>query len=331
MYLNTGYLNHSHMDFKDKSRPLIVGSCGTYRLSRHPKLPTYRPRGRLDYQIIYITAGCGHFHFDNVNNETIVPAGNIVLYRPKELQKYEYYGEDKAEVYWIHFTGSNVKNILRQYGFQDKERVFQVGTSNEYEQIFKRIIIELQRCQDNYEEMLVLLLRHLLISFHRELTREHILKNEYLDHEMDNAVTFFSENYNQNINIDDYAASRGMSVSWFIRNFKVFQSYPWTSVDAFSGIVLFECNHKTRQRHVIVDKQINETRQHQNIDRQKTYKCFSSFLALLTFHSCHVFPSPFFSYPQPVPKRSGFDRFFSSYNLRCPVFGTAQSFFDLNS
>ena len=39
MYLNTGYLNHSHMDFKDKSRPLIVGSCGTYRLSSHPKLP----------------------------------------------------------------------------------------------------------------------------------------------------------------------------------------------------------------------------------------------------------------------------------------------------
>ena len=70
------------------------------------------------------------------------------------------------------------------------------------------------------EEMLVLLLRHLLISFHRELTREHILKNEYLDHEMDNAVTFFNENYNQNIHIDDYAASRGMSVSWFIRNFK---------------------------------------------------------------------------------------------------------------
>ena len=178
MYMNTGYLNHSHMDFKDKSRPLIVGSCGTYRLSSHPKLPTYR------------------------------------------LQKYEYYGEDKTEVYWIHFTGSNVKNILRQYGFPDKERVFQVGTSMEYERVFKRIIIELQRCQDDYEEMLVLLLRHLLITFHRELTREHILKNEYLDQEMNTAVTYFSENYNQDINIEDYAASRGMSVSWFIRNFK---------------------------------------------------------------------------------------------------------------
>ena len=222
MYMNTGYLNHSHMDFKDKSRPLIVGSCGIYRLSEHPKIPTYRPRGRVDFQIIYIAAGCGHFHFDAVDNETIVPAGNIVIFRPKELQKYEYYGEDKTEVYWIHFTGSDVKNILRKYGFPDNERIFPVGTSMEYERIFKKIIIELQRCQDNYEEMLTLLLRHLLIIFQRELTKEHVLKNEYLNHEMDTAVTYFNENYNRDINIEEYATSKGMSVSWFIRSFKKF-------------------------------------------------------------------------------------------------------------
>lgn len=222
MYMNTGYLSHSHMDFKDKSRPLIVGSCGIYRLSEQPKMPTYRPRGRVDFQIIYIAAGCGHFHFDTVDTETIVPAGNIVIFRPKELQKYEYYGEDKTEVYWIHFTGSDVKNILRKYGFPDNERIFPVGTSMEYERIFKKIIIELQRCQDNYEEMLTLLLRHLLIIFQRELTREHVLKNEYLDHEMDTAVTYFNENYNRDINIEEYATSKGMSVSWFIRSFKKF-------------------------------------------------------------------------------------------------------------
>ena len=32
--------------------------------------------------------------------------------------------------------------------------------------------------------------------------------------------SYIHKNYNQNINIEDYAASRGMSVSWFIRNFK---------------------------------------------------------------------------------------------------------------
>ena len=81
MYINTGYLNHSYLDFKDKRRPLIVGSCGTYRLSGDPKMPTYRPKGRQDYQIIYIASGLGHFHFDKTENETIVPAGNMVWFQ----------------------------------------------------------------------------------------------------------------------------------------------------------------------------------------------------------------------------------------------------------
>ena len=220
MYINTGYLNQSHKDFKDKRQPLIVGSCGNYRLSSYPKMPTYRPRGRLDYQIIYIASGKAYFHFDTPENETIVPAGNVVLFRPKELQKYEYYGKDKTEVFWIHFTGSDVKNILRKYGFADKQRVFSVGTSLEYERIFKRIISELQKCQSDYEEMLMLLLRHLLIVFNRELTREHVLKNEYMDREMELTVSYFSTNYNLDINIEEYASSKGMSVSWFIHNFK---------------------------------------------------------------------------------------------------------------
>ncbi|NDO50574.1 AraC family transcriptional regulator [Lachnospiraceae bacterium MD335] len=222
MYLNSGYLNNSHIDFKDKPRPLIVGSCGTYRLYAHPKLPTLRPRGRLDFQIIYVCAGAAHFHFDHAENDTVVTAGNIVVYRPKEFQKYEYYADDKTEVYWVHFTGGNVKNILRSYGISDDMRVFYVGTSLEYERIFKRMITELQRCQADYEEMLTMLLRHLLILIHRQLTKQHVLKNEYLDSEMDLAAQYFNDNYNTDIRVEDYAASRSMSVSWFIRNFKAY-------------------------------------------------------------------------------------------------------------
>ena len=220
MYLNSGYLNNPAIDFKDKSRPLIVGSCGTYRLLTRPKLPTYRPRGRVDYQLIYISAGQAHFHFDNEENDTIVTAGNMVLFRPRELQKYEYYGEDKTEVYWVHFTGSDVKNILRKYGIKDNMRTFFVGTSLDYERIYKRMISELQRCQDDYEELLTILMRHLLISIHRELQKERKLSDVYLDNEMDMAAQYFSDNYSNKINIEEYAQSRGMSISWFIRSFK---------------------------------------------------------------------------------------------------------------
>lgn len=222
MYLNCGYMHNSAIDFKDKSKPLIVGSCGTYRLLTTPKLPTYRPRGRLDYQLIYISAGQVYFHFDNKENETVIKAGNMVLFRPKEFQKYEYYGIDKTQVYWVHFTGSDVKNILRKYGIKDDLHYFFVGTSLEYERIYKKMISELQHCQNNYEEMLSILMRQLLICIYRELQKERKISDIYLDNEMDMATQYFTDNYSSDISIEEYASSRGMSISWFIRNFKKF-------------------------------------------------------------------------------------------------------------
>ena len=63
MYINSGYLRNSRIDFKDHTRPLVVGSCGTYRLSGQPSvLPTHRPRGRVDYQLLYVAAGKAHYH-----------------------------------------------------------------------------------------------------------------------------------------------------------------------------------------------------------------------------------------------------------------------------
>ena len=215
-------MHNSAIDFKDKSKPLIVGNCGTYRLLTTPKLPTYRPRGRLDYQLIYISAGQVYFHFDNKENETVIKAGNMVLFRPKEFQKYEYYSIDKTQVYWVHFTGSDVKNILRRYGIKYDLHYFFVGTSLEYERIYKKMISELQRCQNNYEEMLSILMRQLLICIYRELQKERKISDIYLDNEMDMATQYFTDNYSSDISIEEYASSRGMSISWFIRNFKKF-------------------------------------------------------------------------------------------------------------
>ena len=101
MYINSGYLNNSRTDFKDNSTPLVVGSCGTYRLKTRPKLPTYWQKGRRDYQILYVANGKTHFWFDD--REEIVSAGHMVLYKPEEIQKYVYYLEDNPEVFWIHF------------------------------------------------------------------------------------------------------------------------------------------------------------------------------------------------------------------------------------
>ena len=73
MYANSAYLNNTLHAIKDKSKPLIVTSCGTYRLFTKQKLPTLRPRGRVDYQLLYIAAGKAHFYFDD--KEQIITAG----------------------------------------------------------------------------------------------------------------------------------------------------------------------------------------------------------------------------------------------------------------
>ena len=218
MYMDSAYWHNKVLDFKDKSRPLFVCSCGTYHLFTKPKLPTHRPRGRLDYQILYIASGKAHFFFNGV--EKIVNAGNMVIYRPKEEQRYFYYSTDHTEVYWLHFTGSNVKNIIRKYGISDDMHVIHTGTSLEYKRIFLQIIQELKLCREDYEELLVTYLQQLLILIHRAINSKPRNKNHALMQEMDAAVRYFHENYNKPISIEAYAAENHMSVSWFIRSFK---------------------------------------------------------------------------------------------------------------
>lgn len=220
MYTNNAYLNNSTLDIKDKSKPLIVTSCGTYRLYTHPKLPTWRPRGRLDFQLLYIASGKAHFHFDG--EEKIVTAGHMVLYRPKEPQKYEYYGKDQTEVYWVHFTGGNVTNLLRSYGLTDDKKIFYCGSGLEYQNLFRTMIYELQMCRDNYPEMLEMYLRQIFIMLQRYFKTSSKVDYSRASEEIDKATIFFNEHYNEDISIDEYAEKNHVSISWFIRNFKLY-------------------------------------------------------------------------------------------------------------
>lgn len=203
----------------DKKHPLFIGSCGTYHLYTVEKLPTHRPKGRLDYQLLYIASGRAHFYFDG--KPTVVEAGNMVLYRPREEQRYYYYGADQTEVYWVHFTGNNVTNLLHSYGLTNK-KVFHCGSGAEYQNLFRSMIKELQMCQDGYEEMLEIYLRQIFIKLQRHFKSSLNFDNSHAFEEIDNAISYFCEHYNEPINIDDYAKENHFSTSWFIRNFKLY-------------------------------------------------------------------------------------------------------------
>lgn len=143
----------------------------------------------------------------------------MVLYRPREEQRY-YYGADQTEVYWVHFTGNNVKNFLRRYGIADDTRIIYTGISIEYKNLFMSMIEELNLQRIDYEEMLINYFMILLISLHRIALQKPRKKNLQNMNDMEQATQYFRMHYNKPISIEDYAVSHNMSISWFIQNFR---------------------------------------------------------------------------------------------------------------
>lgn len=216
MYTNVAYLNNSISVVKDLRKPLIVTSCGYYRVDNGPVIKTNRPRGRRDYQLLYIAEGKAHFYFDGV--EKIVNKGEMVIFRPYEPQSYFYFPKDKCQSFWIHFTGSEVEQILEYYGIP-KDNIFKCGIDNDYRWLFEQIIRELQLCRANYKELITMLLRHILLLVNRFIKEIDKSGVDALNH-IEKSLRFFNENYMNEISIEEYAKSIHISPCWFNRQFK---------------------------------------------------------------------------------------------------------------
>ena len=151
--------------------------------------------------------------------EEVVTSGHMVLYQPKEIQKYVYYVEDHPEVFWIHFTGYDVKNILNYHGIPLDKHVFYSGTLPDYKMLFRKIIQELQQCEYGYEDYIASLFNIILLLVSRQQQKSEKTTTS-IPEEIEAAVAYFNENYNTKVSVDDYAESLHISTNWFIRNFK---------------------------------------------------------------------------------------------------------------
>lgn len=217
MYRNVAILDELNPNLEDLSVPLKINNCGYYQIHDGQAVKTAYPEGRNDYQLIYIASGKGEFHFKK--GIEVVEKGNMVLYRPGEPQIYRYYAADKVEVYWVHFTGSRVKSILSHYNFPKIENVFSVGSSHDYKWLYNQMIRELQLRRNNYDELLQILLRHIMLITSRHLQEQESGTKDIFSG-IESAIHYFNENYNKPIKIEQYAKEHYISTNRFIQNFK---------------------------------------------------------------------------------------------------------------
>lgn len=103
-------------------------------------------------------------------------------------------------------------------------QIIQTGNSTEYHQIFRKMIQELQLTRPHYEEYLSLLLRELFLLISRQAPMGISSQNRMLQKEMEEATQYFNEHFAEEISIEQYAMDKHLSISWFIRSFKRYNS-----------------------------------------------------------------------------------------------------------
>lgn len=212
----SGYVTDADEDIVDTKNFIAVNSCGFYKLVKLPRFETGRPNGRSDFQLLYISKGTASFSI--MNEIHIVPEGSLVIYTPHQSQYYMYQLSENPEIYWIHFSGTDIDNYLSKLGFKDS-LWYNIGIKTEYITIFDKIIKELQVRREHFFELSNLYTLELLSLMSRNMT-EASLNVHTINNQMQNVIELIHKNSPSKQSVGGYAKLYNMSTCWFIHCFK---------------------------------------------------------------------------------------------------------------
>lgn len=209
----SGHLRNTRrvIGFYDDTVPLLVNCCGK-QVFQTQDYNCNREHGRLDYQIIYVYKGIGHFYLDG--RWTTLTAGNLVLYRPSEPQFYAYYAHEKPEIYWLHFTGNQCDRILEQYSIKN----CYIGENLSIKLLFQDMITELQLKKLHYEDIVLNQLYILFACIHR--SSHQTLRSAENDFSIDRLLIEMNQNYARNWDVPTMADYCKLGNSYFAHTFK---------------------------------------------------------------------------------------------------------------
>ena len=198
--------------------PIHVNSCG-YNLFNPNinRVQISRPRGRLDYQMIYIQEGSGEFLLNNRNQ--VLEKGTLVIFRPFTPQIYSFFNNETTLAYFVHFTGTEVPELLNTLGSPD-QCTFSIENAMFFSEAILKISRELQVHDKNYEMMCSSILIELFVRLSRSIHLDSDSRNADNSNAFAPALNIMNNQFQKDLSIDDYAELCGMSSYYFVRKFK---------------------------------------------------------------------------------------------------------------
>lgn len=194
-------------------------------------IKVFRPNGRLDYHIIYVSNG-------NIEiNGTLLKNGDYCVYSPNEPQSYVYKVKENSRYYWLHFTGNKVKDILNdktlKSGIHESN-----GRINEIDTLFLSLSREAIHASGEITDYAVALLYAILQLFSSPTPKAFQFlraKNDLEDLSINKSIAEVCSYYN-------------MTPEHFIRSFK--KAYGTTPAN-------YRINHQlTQAKNLLLDTQL---------------------------------------------------------------------------
>lgn len=204
---------HNYFEDEKPLEALYVNSCG-YFYDIDYDTETNRPDGREDYQLIYITDGSMNVEKDD--GIKVYPKGTILLFRPGVPQIYHCRRDSDSEYMWIHFSGYEAENILKNCGFAgDEYRTTSVHASDI--DVIQQMVAEITQKPMGYQVKLVSLFCGLLNKLMRRTADK---RDRAVYRRLSPAINAMEQKTHRVYSVAEYAAMCNMSEYHFLHSFK---------------------------------------------------------------------------------------------------------------
>jgi AraC-like DNA-binding protein len=202
-------------DIASTDYPLQINCTGVNALNR--PFTTWRPHGRHDYYLMYVSQG--ELILNLHGRENIFQAGQYVIFRPGCATRYSKSDHNDMTYYWIHFTGSEVPEVLADCGIQTETR-YDAGVSqpliDDFHRLFDNFLYRDPYLQPAAAALLVLILVRLRRRAEGQLKKSTDVTPERIGR----SLAYIHKNYSKAITVRELAELEHLSASRYSALFR---------------------------------------------------------------------------------------------------------------
>lgn len=199
-----------------------VGANENYPSASHPDAHYFSwESGRIldEYQIIYITSGCGIFESASTGVLKIEP-GSILFLFPYEWHRFRPLDQHGWEEYWIGINGSLARKLVKKHFFSKENPLFKIGYQEQITTLYKEIILQVKHEYSGFQPWVSGAALH-LIGILYSLRRQTTLKmDRNSDVMIRQAITKMRNHIYSSLTTVEFSQELNMSYSSFRRAFK---------------------------------------------------------------------------------------------------------------